>query len=519
MLVLERFNGGGATALSGGVYYGGGTQFQEEAGFQDSPEQMYRYLKIEVGDVITDATLRRFCSESSANLDWLVGHGVQFSGKVAPEDAPYMAPGYYLYYSGNERVPACARSAAPAPRGHIAVGEGGASAGSSLFAGLERAAIAAGVRVQRHTPVVRLVIDEKGAVIGVEARRLAEGSAAWRSHRRYIDLFNLGKGILYGPPARFLGRRMQRLEEKGQTVLIRARRSVVLATGGFIHNHAMVRQHLPRHAKAVTLGAAGCTGAGIAMGRSVGARLGRMDSVDSSRNLLVPKPFVKGVLLNGEGDRFIAEDAYAATVGREVIERHDGKAWLVLDAALFKAAWQTVMPWRRLILRYRLRSLTPLLFGWRRGRTLEALAQKCGMRPANVLRSIGQFNGYVAAGHDPLGKLPANLRTLGSGPYYAIDCATDSTGYPPTSFTLGGLIVDETSGQVLDEHNHPIRGLYAAGRTAVGIPSNFYVSGLSIADCVFSGRRAGSAAAGVAHDPPTATASTTEKAAGGATLG
>ena len=37
-----------------------------------------------------------------------------------------------------------------------------------------------------------------------------------------------------------------------------------------------------------------------------------------------------------------------------------------------------------------------------------------------------------------------------------------------------------------------INGLYAAGRSAVGVCSNIYVSGLSIADCVFSGRRVGS---------------------------
>ena len=39
--------------------------------------------------------------------------------------------------------------------------------------------------------------------------------------------------------------------------------------------------------------------------------------------------------------------------------------------------------------------------------------------------------------------------------------------------------------------NKDIPGLYAAGRTAVGVCSNIYVSGLSIADCIFSGRRAG----------------------------
>ena len=40
-----------------------------------------------------------------------------------------------------------------------------------------------------------------------------------------------------------------------------------------------------------------------------------------------------------------------------------------------------------------------------------------------------------------------------------------------------------------------IPGLYAAGRTAIGIASNRYVSGLSLADCLWSGRRAGSTAA------------------------
>jgi 3-oxo-5alpha-steroid 4-dehydrogenase len=40
--------------------------------------------------------------------------------------------------------------------------------------------------------------------------------------------------------------------------------------------------------------------------------------------------------------------------------------------------------------------------------------------------------------------------------------------------------------------------LYAAGRSAVGLCSRSYVSGLSLADCVFSGRRAGRHAAAAA---------------------
>jgi 3-oxo-5alpha-steroid 4-dehydrogenase len=43
---------------------------------------------------------------------------------------------------------------------------------------------------------------------------------------------------------------------------------------------------------------------------------------------------------------------------------------------------------------------------------------------------------------------------------------------------------------VIREDSSVIDGLYAAGRTAIGLCSNIYVSGLSMADCVFSGRRA-----------------------------
>ncbi len=42
-LVIERFNGGGATVISGGVIYsGGGTRIQKEAGVEDDVEEMYR---------------------------------------------------------------------------------------------------------------------------------------------------------------------------------------------------------------------------------------------------------------------------------------------------------------------------------------------------------------------------------------------------------------------------------------------------------------------------------------------
>lgn len=45
--VLERFDGGGASAISGGIYYaGGGTNIQRDAGVEDTPELMMEYLQL-----------------------------------------------------------------------------------------------------------------------------------------------------------------------------------------------------------------------------------------------------------------------------------------------------------------------------------------------------------------------------------------------------------------------------------------------------------------------------------------
>jgi 3-oxo-5alpha-steroid 4-dehydrogenase len=84
------------------------------------------------------------------------------------------------------------------------------------------------------------------------------------------------------------------------------------------------------------------------------------------------------------------------------------------------------------------------------------------------------------------------MQTLGTAPYSLIDVSVrSSVSFPCPTMTLGGLVVDERTGQVLREDGSAVPRLYAAGRTAAGICSSSYVSGLSIADCVYSGRRAG----------------------------
>lgn len=159
VVVLERFCGGGATALSGGVVYaGGGTVQQVQAGVRDTPDAMFAYLQVEVGDAVTPATLRDFCDGSAEMMAWLSGKGVPFQGSLCPDKTSYPGNRHYLYYSGSER--SYAHAAPPAPRAHRAVGRG--TSGRVLFGRLAAAVRSAGVSVVTQTRAEHLVTGENG---------------------------------------------------------------------------------------------------------------------------------------------------------------------------------------------------------------------------------------------------------------------------------------------------------------------------------------------------------------------
>ncbi|MCY1427518.1 flavocytochrome c [compost metagenome] len=173
-----------------------------------------------------------------------------------------------------------------------------------------------------------------------------------------------------------------------------------------------------------------------------------------------------------------------------MVEEHGGRAILILNKALLRESLRQVGPGKVWSFQ-RLPVLLNLLFNCRRGDSPEALAEAIGVSPATLRQTLDDY-GRAARGEcaDAFGKSSAMLADLDQGPWYALDLSFDSKLYPCPAITLGGLRVCELSGRVLGADGEPIRGLYSAGRNAVGIASNLYVSGLSIADCVYSGRRA-----------------------------
>ncbi|MBO3737868.1 FAD-dependent oxidoreductase [Actinoplanes sp. NEAU-H7] len=157
VLVIDRFTGGGATAISGGVVYaGGGTRQQRAAGVTDTPSAMYAYLRHEVGDAVSPATLHRFCDESADMLAWLEDHGVPFDARLCPYKTSYPTNRHYLYQSGSEHA-----HPDPAPRGHRVHAPG--TSGGTLHTRLVAAARTLGVRFLPQTQALSLILTPSPA--------------------------------------------------------------------------------------------------------------------------------------------------------------------------------------------------------------------------------------------------------------------------------------------------------------------------------------------------------------------
>lgn len=433
-LVLERAGGGGGTsAMSGGVLYlGGGTPLQKACGFEDSPEAMQRYLLDSCGRAPDAAKIERYCEGSVEHYAWVVAQGVPFkpvfyegcSGEPPTDDG--------LVWSGSEQCHPYCELAQPAPRGHVPQMEH--QTGPLLMQKLVAAVEASPAAVRPNHRVSALVVDDDGAVVGAFAESFGERRA------------------------------------------LRARRGVVLTTGGFIHNDAMLDAHAPLARRCrVRVGAEGDDGSGIALGIAVGAATLHMDAVSISLPATQPWGLKRGILIDAQGQRFVNEDAYYGRLGELALLQREGRAWLVVDDAVFE---KPSYP----------RELAAV------GETPAELERELGLPEGSLETTLALYNRHAEHGADPVfHKQPRYVTPLGKAPFGAFDCTVESSLY--AAFTLGGLRTD-VDGRVLDSEGDPIPGLFAAGRASSGVSVGGYSSGLSLGDGTFFGRRAGRCAAG-----------------------
>ncbi|MGV0834151.1 FAD-binding protein [Mycolicibacterium thermoresistibile] len=495
VLVLDRGYGGGATAYSGGIVYaGGGTAEQRAGGYPDSVENMRAYLSREVAGAVTPETLHRFCAESPALIEWLKAQGVQFrGGAVSSYKTSYPTDDFYLYYSGNENAYPYVEHAEPAPRGHRVLAPGMRS-GRVLFEKLRDSALAKGVEFVPLARVHRLLVSDDGRVTGVGYRVTA------RTHpnaRQHLLLTKATGKLGTWMPGAVAGavKRAERLREQAGVEAVAYAGAVILAAGGFVHNREWMARFAPEFLKVSPLGTAGDDGAGIQLGLDAGGMTDKMGNVTAWRFLAPPSAFLEGITVGTDGRRIANEDLYGAAHGDYLLREFGGRGWAIYDALTWRKIKGQITDQTQVFQRLQLWYL--LTIGHKKAATLEGLAAKNGIDVAGLRRTVDAYNAGIRNGTgDPAGKTPALCPLLERGPFYSINISADSSMfYPIPGLTLGGLVVDETTGAVAHRDGGTVPGLYAAGRNAVGVCSNSYVSGLSISDCVFSGRRAGADAA------------------------
>ena len=433
VLVLEASGGaGGTSAMSGGlIYLGGGTPIQQACGYEDTVDDMFRFLMAACGPGADEAKVRLYCDESVDHYHWLVDRGVPFKAGFYPEPGIEPPTDDALVYSGGEDAHPFDQIARPAPRGHKP--QKRHAAGGFLMERLAEAVAATDARVASDTRVQRLVLDGS-TVVGLVAR------------------------------------------QGGREVAIRARRGVVLCAGGFVHSDEMVAQHSPLVAScSMRLGNDFDDGTAIRMGQSIGAAVMRMDAAECAVPMTPPRSLVAGILVNGQGQRFINEDTYYGRVGQEVLIRQEGEAYLIVDESLYEV------------------TRAGLQASWV-CETVEELEGEIGLPPGSLTSTFDLYQHHAAEGVDPqFHKSGEWVRPL-VPPLGAYDLRVANPAAFYATFTLGGLSTS-VDGEVRTVDGAPIAGLYAAGRTTSGIAAGGYVSGISLGDGTFFGRRAGRAAA------------------------
>lgn len=492
VLLLDRDYGGGASALSGGVVYaGGGTEQQKRAGYDDTPANLFDYLIQESRDAVDESTLRAFCEQSPGMITWLEAQGAEFASSLAPFKTSYPTDDYYLYFSGNEKAYPYNLNAKPAPRGHRQVAKGLAS-GRALWEVLNAAAASKGVTFLPLARVESLII-EGGSVVGVRYRALATDHPNAAQHKKLVK--RTGKIGNWAPDlVKGATEKIERLWNEGSVVAEARAKGVIIAAGGFIYNKEMVQEHAPQFTDISPLGTPADDGGGIALGVAAGGTVSHMGQVTAWRFLSPPSAFVEGVSVGVNGQRIANEDLYGATHGNVMMREFGGRGWAVFDADNWRKARKQVRSQMQIF--QKLQAAYLFSIGHKKASSIEALARKTGIDAAGLRATVDAYNAGIAAGEDPARKAIELCHPVKKAPFYAIDIsAKNAPFFPIPGLTLGGLDVHGASGEVLDERREPIPGLYAAGRSAVGVCSNSYLSGLSLADAIFSGRRAGAHAA------------------------
>ncbi len=322
--------------------------------------------------------------------------------------------------------------------------------GNALTISLRKALVDAKVPVYYETPLTGLVI-ENGRVVGVRAER------------------------------------------DGKEVVIRARKGVILGSGGFEKSEGLREKYLPSPTNVDwSTAAASNTGAGIEAGVAIGAATDMMDDAWWGPTIPLPngpwfclseRNLPGSIIVNAAGKRFMNEALPYVEATHEIYKGEATgvshvPAWLIID--------------QRYRNRYLFAGLSPRQpFPGRwlksgavvKASSLDNLAEAIDVPADALTATIERFNGFAKSGNDedfhrgdsaydryyadPRVKPNPSLHSIDQGPFYAVKIVPGDLG------TKGGIVTDERA-RALRADGSVIDGLYAAGNVSSAVMGHTY---------------------------------------------
>ena len=425
---------GGAAAISGGQVVAQGSKLQKAFGStEDSPESMIKDFMANGHNLNDPAKISLYAHNVGATIDWLHEKvGVKF----IPNDLPFLAE-----YSHRRALEF----------------QGGAK---TMAQHLREVIAGNGAQVYYSTRVNKLLTDETGRVVGVEAT-----------------------------------------DDNGVKYTIKAK-ATLLTTGGFGNNKDMLSEPVK---SALYYGPVSSTGDGHKMAMALGAKTQLMEYGKRYPNGIEVAPGIAkstiyanvaafdqaGILVDVNGKRFVNEkasnrhilDPMMQTPNHQAYVFMDQKSWEGFykrlpetgvsheDADKFLAANGTMKP----------------LFA--KADTIEGVAKIAGVNADNLKATVKRYNEFVTAKKDadfarPVQYMKATIAA--EGPYYIVEQK------PRFATTMGGLCTNDNL-NVVKNDGSVIPGLYAAGELVGGVMGDDSPAGANVGWALTSGRVAADA--------------------------
>jgi 3-oxosteroid 1-dehydrogenase len=487
VLLVERFDRiGGTSAISGGVIWVADNPQMRAAGMADSREDALAYFRsLDHGDLV-DETLEAFVDAGPEALAFLEGIDAL---KVA------VLPGYPDYYL--DRPGAKPQGSRALDHDLFSLGDLGEWA-AKIYAIEEPKPL-----MLRETPLGGATTMPPPEVLG--ERMAAQQCGFGQAMVARLLKACLVRGIepLLGVTTRRLLRDGERItgieaEQEGQPVTLKARRGVVIATGGFEWDTEQ-RQTFLRGPVTAPASPPTARGEGLKLALQAGAKLGNMTSAWWAPTLVTPDaPWASGeqraqiiliertvphsIMVNRSAKRFCNEAANYSALGG-VFHQFDpaNYDYLNLPAYLIFDAQYAA--------RYPLGTRQPgqPIPNWvMRADTIEGLAGQIGIDPAALTATVARFNTHADEGHDPdFGRgtsaydhfygdrirsgTAVTLGAIREAPFYAVQIHSGLLG------TNGGPRTDGQA-RILGHDGAPIPGLLGAGN-AIACPTGGIYAG------------------------------------------